>query len=50
VTDAELIKELAALLANSKTRYTDPGLRADWSVRKQKALRLAQATTERENA
>jgi len=42
VTNAELIRELAYLLTHSKTRHTDPKLRADWSVRKQRALRAAE--------
>lgn len=45
MTNEELIAELAYLLTFSKTRHTDPKLRADWIVRKQRALREALATT-----
>jgi len=46
MTNEELIAELAHLLTWSKTKHTDPKLRADWIVRKQRALKAAlEATT-----
>jgi hypothetical protein len=38
VTDAELIAELAWLVEWSRCKFTDPKMRADWIVRKQRAL------------
>lgn len=40
-----LVAELADLLRCTKCRFTEPTLRAAWIVRKQQALRKAEAIT-----